>query len=362
MKLGQFAKSIRARYMLGGLARLASGGLLLSVVLGCSCAHHACDPAYAGPKTRTAEMLEYYSYPSQSIEAKVEAIGRKNHYVIERVEFPSALNVFDTANIRFDFYVQKRAGRFPTIIIWPIPDDVDFCAEGFARNFARNGFNCAVIHNRKVDLDDITSAEQVEDYFRQTVLDSRQVVDYLVEREQVDADKLGCMGVSLGGLRASFVAAVDGRLKCSVIGFAGGSMADIALGSKLSGVKDYIKGLAKVGGTPDVIRAELSAKIQTDPVALAQYVDARDVLMYIAAFDRVIPRECGDRLWKAMGKPEAVYLFSGHFTSLLYLPCVERESLNFFKRKFQIAENATSGVRSQASRAQPRDLAGDRIR
>jgi hypothetical protein len=113
-------------------------------------------------------------------------------------------------------------------------------------------------------------------------------------------------------------------------------MADIALGSKLGGVKDYIKGLAKMGGTPDVIRAELSAKIQTDPVALAPYVDAGNVLMYIAAFDSVIPRECGDRLREAMGKPEAVYLLSGHFTSLLYLPCVERESLSFFKRKFQI--------------------------
>jgi len=28
---------------------------------------------------------------------------------------------------------------------------------------------------------------------------------------------------------------------------------------------------------------------------LAPYVDARDVLMHIAAFDNVIPRKCGDR-------------------------------------------------------------------
>ncbi len=325
MKLGRFTKSIRAR--------LVPGVALLSVVLGCSCAHHACDRAYPGPRARTTELLEYYSYPRQNIEAKVETIGRRNRYVIERVEFPSALNVFNTANIRFDFYVQNKEGRFPTIIIWPIPDDVDFCARGFARHFAASGFNCAVLHNRKMDLDDITSAEHVEDYFKQTVLDGRQVVDYLVQREQVDADKLGCMGVSLGGIRASVVSAVDERLKCSVIGFAGGSIADIALSSKLSGMRDHIKELAKMGGTPDVIRAELSAKIQTDPVALAPYVDAENVLMYIAAFDNVVPRECGDRLWEAMGKPEVVYLPSGHFTSLLYLPYAERESLNFFKRK-----------------------------
>ena len=327
MTLGRFTRSISARRVLGGL--------FLSAVLGCSCAHNACDPAYPGPRPRTAEMLQYYTYPKQNVEAKVETIARKNRYIIERIEFPSALNVFNTENIHFDFYVQKKAGRFPTVVIWPIPDDVDFCAKGFASHFARNGFNCAVLHNRRLDLEELTSAEQVEDYFRQTVLDSRQVVDYLVQREQVDADRLGCMGVSLGGIRASVVSAVDGRLKCSVIGFAGGSIADVALGSKLSGLRDHIKGLAKMGGTPDLIRAELSAKIQTDPVALAPYVDAQNVLMFIAAFDNVVPRKCGDRLWEAMGKPEVVYLPSGHFTSLLYLPYAEHESLSFFTRKLQ---------------------------
>jgi len=320
MKFGDVVKSI----------------LVLSVGLFCSCAHYQCDPAYVGPKTRNAEMLAYYSYPKQTIEASIEVLREKKRYVIERVEFPSAINVFGTENIKVDFYVQKKQGKFPTILVWPIPDDADFCARGFARHFASNGFNCAVIHNRKVDLDDVVSAEQVEDCFRQTVLDGRQVLDYLVEREEVDANKLGGLGLSLGGIRASVVSAVDERLKCSVVGLAGGSMADIALGSKLGGLRDYIKGLTEMGVSSDVIRAELSDKVATDPVALAEYVDARDVLMYIAAFDNVIPRKCGDKLWKAIGEPEVVYLFSGHFTSLLYLPCAERESLKFFKRKFQV--------------------------
>jgi dienelactone hydrolase len=323
MKFGQLIESI----------------LVLSLLLGCSCAHYACDPGYAGPKTRSAEILDYYSYPEPAfggVEEEIQTVCQKKRYVIECVEFPSALNVFDTSNIKFDFYVQKQEGKFPTIIIWPIPDDVDFCARGFARHFAANGFNAAVIHNRKVDLDDIVSVEQVEDYFRQTVLDSRQVVDYLVEREQVDANKLGGLGFSLGGMRASVVAAVDERIKCSVIGLAGGSLGEIAFSSKLSGLRDYMKDLSEMGVSSDVIRAELSDKVVTDPVALAEYMDARDVLMVIASFDNVIPRQCGDRLWRAAGKPEVVRLFSGHFTSLLYLPYAEWESLNFFKRKFEI--------------------------
>ena len=113
-------------------------------------------------------------------------------------------------------------------------------------------------------------------------------------------------------------------------------MADITLTSKLHGIRKYVKKLAEMGADSELIRTELSNKVTTDPLTLAKYIDAKETLMYIASFDQVIPTKCGDRLWKAMGKPEVVYLFSGHFTSLLYLPCIEAESLSFFKKKFQV--------------------------
>ncbi len=310
--------------------------LVSCTVLLCSCAHYKCDPDYTGPSKRSAELLEYYSYPKQQIETEVEKIGEKKRYIVQRIEFPSALNVFGTENIKIDYYVQKKLGKFPTILVLPIANGVDFCAEGFARHFASNGLNCAIVHNRHVDIEDIESAEQVEDYLRQTVLDSRQILDYLVERKEVDSNKLGCLGMSLGGVRASIVSGVDERLKCSVIGLAGGSMVDIAFLSKLKEVKGYMRGLVEMGISQETIHAEVSEKIVTDPLKLAEYTDARDTLMYVAMFDRVIHRKCGDKLWEAAGKPEAVYIFSGHFTSLLYLPYAERNSLNFFKRKFDI--------------------------
>jgi dienelactone hydrolase len=310
--------------------------VLFGIVLSCSCAHYACDPAYVGPKGRSAELLDYYSYPKSRIEAAVRTISERRQYVIERIEFPSAANVFGTENVKVDFYVQKKIGNFPTILIWPIADDADFCARGFAEHFAAHGFNCAVIHNRRVHLDEVVSAEQVEEYFRQTVLDGRQVLDYLGQRKEVDADRIGALGMSLGGIRASIVSAVDPRIKCSVIGLAGGSMADIALSSKLHAVRKYIKGLGERGANSDIIRAELTDKVRTDPLALAPYLDAKDVLMVIAGLDHVIPTQCGNRLWKAMGKPEVFYLLCGHFTSLLYLPWAEGESLSFFKKNFHV--------------------------
>jgi hypothetical protein len=310
--------------------------ILTGMVLVCSCAHYQCDPDYSGPSQRSSELLEYYNYPNQKIQAKVERIGEKKQYIIERIEFPSALNVFDNENIKVDFYVQKKAGKFPTILVLPVANGIDFCAKGFARHFASNGLNCAIVHNRDIEIEDIQNVEYVEDYLRQTVLDSRQILDYLVEMKKVDSNKLGCLGMSLGGIRASIVSAVDERLKCSVIGLAGGSMADIAFFSELKEVKRYIRGLVERGISPETIRTEMSDKMRTDPLKLAEYTDARETLMYVAMFDRVIHRKCGDKLWEASGKPEAVYIFSGHFTSLLYLPYAERNSLSFFKKKFGI--------------------------
>lgn len=310
--------------------------LVSSIVLSCSCTHYKCDPAYAGPAGRTPEMLEYYSYPRQKIEAKIEKIAEKKRYTIQGIEFPSALNVFGTENIKLDYYMQKKPGKFPTTLILPISGGVDFSVRGFAKHFASNGFNCAVVHNREFDLDDTETAEEVENYFRQTVLDNRQILDYLVQREEVDSDKLGCLGLSLGGIRASMVAGVDERLKCTVMGLAGGSIADITLLSEEKDIKSYINELLEMGINPETIHTELSDKVVTDPLRLARYADAREVLMFTAMFDRVVPRKCCDRLWKAIGKPETVYLFAGHYSSFLYLPYAEMKSLDFFKKRFQI--------------------------
>jgi len=310
---------------------LAAGLIVFS-----SCSHYGCDPAYVGPSKRSAEMLKYYSYPRQDVGAKVEKIKENRTYVIERVEFPSAINGPAAENIKIDYYAQKREGKFATVLILPIAGGIDFSVRGFANHFASNGFNCALVHSRKVHLEDAQTAEQVEDYFRQTVLDNKKALDYLVGREEVDANRLGCFGLSLGAIKASMLSAVDERLKCTVLGLAGGSIADVALLSREKKIRNYIKSLVDEGISPEAIHTELSAKVVTDPVKLAEYVDARNVLMYIAAFDRVVPRQCGDKLWEAIGKPEVIYLFSGHYSSFLYLPYAEMKSLSFFKKKFKM--------------------------
>ena len=50
--------------------------------------------------------------------------------------------------------------------------------------------------------------------------EDRRAVDYLLTRPEVDEQRLGCGGLSGGGLRTIFLSGLDDRIKCAVcVGF-----------------------------------------------------------------------------------------------------------------------------------------------
>ena len=50
--------------------------------------------------------------------------------------------------------------------------------------------------------------------------DDRRVVEYLTTRPEVDAKRIGCVGISMGGYRSAYLAAMDERIKATcVVGF-----------------------------------------------------------------------------------------------------------------------------------------------
>ncbi len=308
----------------------------LALLLGSSCTSARANRQYAGPQALLPALRTYYSYPKGPIEARVQVTKQTEHYDILRVEFPSALNVYGSEDIRVDYYTSKDAGRHPTVLLLPISGGIDFAVRSFARQFTSEGIHCAIVHNRKVRLEQTQSAEEVEAYFRQTVIDEQQVLDYLVSRPEVDPNRLGCLGLSLGGIKASLLAAVDERLQCVVLGLVGGSIADITMSSDEGRLKKYIHSLEDLGVSRHYMHAELSEKVQTDPLRLAPYVDARKTLLFLAVFDRVVPAWTGRQLREALGGPQTVYLPAGHYTSYLCLPCAQWESLQFVKKKFRM--------------------------
>jgi hypothetical protein len=323
------------RFKVAGSSRL-TWFLGLSLALCGSCVSSNSDRSYAGPQERPPSMLAYYSYPQQTIEPVVRLKEHKKSYDILRIEFPSVVNVFGSGDIRVDYYVGKRFERRPTVLILPVLSGVDAAATSFADYFARGSVNCAIVHSRQIKIEEADSPDRLETFFRQTVLDNRQVLDYLLTRPDVDPNRIGCVGVSLGGIHASLLAGVDYRLKCVVLVLAGGSMADIALNSREKHLKAYMQYLQKTSDPAEKIHSELEKRVRTDPLRLGPYVDARNTLMFVAAFDQIVPTWTGLQLRRTIGRPKTIYLFAGHYTSFLYMPYTCREALSFVQRKLNV--------------------------
>jgi dienelactone hydrolase len=47
--------------------------------------------------------------------------------------------------------------------------------------------------------------------------DDRKCIDYLNTRHDVDKNRIGCCGLSIGGFRSAHLAALDSRIKCGVV-------------------------------------------------------------------------------------------------------------------------------------------------
>ena len=76
------------------------------------------------------------------------------------------------------------------------------------------------------------------------------------------------------------------------------------------------------------------AIIQTDPLRLAPHVDPDRVLMVIALFDHSVASADQLSLWRALGKPETMFVPLGHYTSILVLPFQRAVILRFFEDQF----------------------------
>jgi dienelactone hydrolase len=86
------------------------------------------------------------------------------------------------------------------------------------------------------------------------VCDARRCVDYLISRDDVDAERIGAIGLSFGGTMTTYAAALDRRIKaCVISGYL--STLDDALGDRGRGNtcgSQFLFGLRTIGDIADV--------------------------------------------------------------------------------------------------------------
>lgn len=289
---------------------------------------------YQGPAPLPAETFERFLYPEMPIHNSSTVHRETDAYTIKHVVFPLGIEENESP-IRLEYYKPAGEGRKPVILVLPVLNAGNFFARNFAHYFAMKGFAAVIVKREKGNGAGIL--DQPEEAMRQLVLRHRRALDWVSQNDDFDHSRIGVFGVSAGGINTVLLAAVDDRVAAAMPVLAGGDLPYIVTHTKERSLERSVSKLLQARNlSRDELLAYLREHISTDPLHLAPHVDARRVLMVLARSDKVVPFSKQEELRKALGEPEAIYLPTGHVSSVIFMPYLKAEGYRFFKERFQL--------------------------
>ncbi|MCD6489797.1 MAG: alpha/beta hydrolase [Thermodesulfobacterium sp.] len=180
---------------------------------------------------------------------------------------------------------------------------------------------------------------EVFDSFRQAVVDTRASLDCL-EKEGYLGD-FSILGISLGGIIATIVSAVDKRIKKAILINTAGGFVYIIWESSLPFLRKNYKRTHHLYGcnkkkcqeiysfhkefVKELKDISLLGKIKPkkecflfDPLSFCHLLKERvKVTLFSSSFDEIIPKKAQESFKKALGYPSKYTLFGDHFLSLI---------------------------------------------
>jgi cephalosporin-C deacetylase-like acetyl esterase len=167
----------------------------------------------------------------------------------------------------------------------------------------------AQYHGERKPSDDIplfgAYPYRARDALIQTVIDLRRAVDYLQTRKEIDPNRIGYIGASMGGIIGSMFAGVDERVKAPVFLVAGGDWKILMERSTLSVWRDAAR------NNQQQMQEALRVLDVVDPVHWVGRIAPRPVLFINGDADDVVPVESNKALHNAAGEPKKVVWYKG---------------------------------------------------
>ena len=238
--------------------------------------------------------------------------------------FPSPVEsaVPENNTVHAEYFVPKGPGPFPAVIVLDILDGQQVISRGEALWMARNGVASLVVYmahygprrppgSRVRFLS--TNVTHTLESIRQTVLDCRLAAAWLAARSEVNPDKLGIVGTSLGSFVAAITAAAEPRIRNVCLLLSGGGLVDAFYDHPLA--KPYTKYLDAVGG-----KAALKKVIApADPITYAAQLKGKRLLMVSASRDEVVPPKAAVALWEAAGRQKIIWVDATHVGAAVHM-------------------------------------------
>ncbi|MFH1922696.1 MAG: prolyl oligopeptidase family serine peptidase [Planctomycetota bacterium] len=333
---------------------------ILAILLGHNSRASAAEPSAALPQV--IHVSETYN--NSPFDYRIESRDEKARYTIYRLTFPSPVvtPVAQNNTVPAEYYLPKgmRAedAQRPAVVCMHILDG-DFvlvrmtCSALASHGIPAIMFKLPYYEERgfpegpralSADPKLFTSA------VAQGLEDVRRTVDLLASRPEVDPERIGITGISLGGIVAASASGIEPRFHRAMLILAGGDLKQLIHHAQETGeLSQLIKRL------PPDRRAEVERALdEVDPLRHADRLRDRaregKVLMLNAAEDELIPRSCTEQLASALGLTDRVIWLEGHghYTAMAELPQILRTVVEFF------GEDLAPGLEPLPADAAPR--------
>jgi dienelactone hydrolase len=288
------------------------------------------------PKKVPAEYhLDAHQFP---YEMTLKQNHEKEGYNIYSVTFPSAVTTKYPSNntVYCDWYLPVGKGPFPATVILDILDGSQKLTRVQSAYLVQKGIACLCVQmayygprrpaNSNVrllmpDLDHSLGA------VRQTVLDIRRAAAWLANRPDVDQNRLGVVGTSLGSFMGSLSAEMEPRFKKVAIVLGGGGIVDAFYDHPQGSSVRFL--WESLGGTKEKMKQLIAI---ADPITRAENLKDRHVVMFAAKNDEIVPPSACTRMWEAIGKPEIHWYNAGHYTAALFITNALEHTVVMFKK------------------------------
>lgn len=238
--------------------------------------------------------------------------------------------------VDFELYSDRdpEAAPRPLVLLVPMLAGGAILMDFVAASMFERGFDVAFCARAGSAMTAGQRGADLQELFRRTVLHQRMLLSWL--RETATGRPEFVLGISLGGMVATAVAAHEPLLAGAAICLSGGDLQSLVPDSAEPRVQRWLDWRQREDGVGlDHVRWELRTQLAFEPVALASAVETEKVLFVSAGFDDVVPAANQDLLWEALGRPSRMTVPLGHYSAVLAIGPILTAAADHFEARMR---------------------------
>lgn len=297
-----------------------------------------------------AAIIKEFQYESRYTEKESYKDGGafSSCWIYEKTLETEYPQMNEPLNVYMKMYIPNRSrlgeDKVPAVIMVPPVGGINFLDRQMGETFCANNIAAVILTNDFANLDAQASGELLppDDHqmsFYRVGAAVKATKAMIRDDLNMNEEKVGVFGVSLGGILSAFVMSTQPDLSAGYFVVAGGDIPNILAFSEQDKITSIRRKRMKEENlqSKEEYEAFLRQHMTMDPVDMARTMVPETLRMVVATRDDVVPTFNQEMLHFAYGEPKADFLPAGHLDAVLdsLLFGGDRKRVaRFFKERF----------------------------